>query len=372
MRRPRFWFVLAACVAALCSARGAAAQRNVDINTFTPALDGDSFIGVQGTRTPGPDRVSVGLFTDYGSSLLNVDRSADGSSDDLGLVKHKLSGSLSIEGGIGGRAALALLLPLTLYQSGDTLAPTEPKLPAFAVRDPWAYFRYRLFGDASGDSQQRQDGPGVALQVGAGFPAGDEDAWAGESQFRTEAQLLADMHLLGAGIGVSLGIRHRFESEHVFNVKMRDQMMFGGGIELPIPPLYPLSALLEVRGATDFKSSATTALEGEIGARLRLGGGVVLTLAGGLGFNGAIGTPGARAIAGLWWAPSDSDQDHDGIPDSRDACPPLPEDLDGFQDTDGCPDPDNDNDLVPDIDDLCPNVEALEGHDDDEDGCTDK
>ena len=77
-------------------------------------------------------------------------------------------------------------------------------------------------------------------------------------------------------------------------------------------------------------------------------------------------------IAGLWCAPSDSDTDHDGIPDSRDECPPLPEDLDGFQDTDGCPDPDNDNDLVPDIDDLCPNVEALEGHDDDEDGCTDK
>jgi hypothetical protein len=355
-------------MSALCSTRGAAAQRNVDISTFTPALDADSFIGVQGTRTPGPDRVSIGLFTDYGSSLLNVGN--DG--DDLALVKHRLAGQLSIEGGIGGRAALALSMPLILYQSGDTLAPEEPKLPVFATRDPWVHFRYRLFGDPSGDSQQRQDGPGIALQVGAGLPAGDEDAWAGEGQVRTEAQLLADMHLLGAGIGASIGYRHRFESEHVFNVKMRDQMTFGAGLELPIPPLYPLSALLEMRGATDFKSSATTALEAELGARLRLGGGVVITLAGGLGFNGAIGTPGARVIAGLWWAPSDSDSDHDGIPDSRDACPPLPEDLDGFQDTDGCPDPDNDNDLVPDIDDLCPNVEAIEGRDDDEDGCTDK
>src|SRR6185436_2915779 len=137
---------------------------------------------------------------------------------------------------------------------------------------------------------QRRDGPGIALQLGAGLPAGDDDAWSGEGQVRTHVQLLADMHLLGAGIGASVGWRHRFEREQVFDVHMHDAMTFGGAIELPIPPLYPLSALLELRGSTDFKSSKTTALEGELGARLRFGG-VVLTLAGGLGFNGAIGTP---------------------------------------------------------------------------------
>ena len=155
-------------------------------------------------------------------------------------------------------------------------------MPAFAVRDPWVNFRYRVFGDASGNAEQRQDGPGVALQVGAGLPAGDEDAWAGETRSRTEAQLLGDMHLLGAGIGVSLGMAPPLRKRaRVRRAACATQMTFGAAIELPIPPLYPLSALLEVRGATDFKSSATTALEGELGARLRLGGGVVLTLAGG-------------------------------------------------------------------------------------------
>jgi len=42
------------------------------------------------------------------------------------------------------------------------------------------------------------------------------------------------------------------------------------------------------------------------------------------------------------------DGDGDGIPDRRDACPTEPEDLDGFQDEDGCPDLDNDQDGIPD------------------------
>ena len=49
------------------------------------------------------------------------------------------------------------------------------------------------------------------------------------------------------------------------------------------------------------------------------------------------------------------DRDHDGILDSVDKCPDDPEDKDGFQDDDGCPDPDNDKDTVPDTEDKCPN-----------------
>jgi hypothetical protein len=38
------------------------------------------------------------------------------------------------------------------------------------------------------------------------------------------------------------------------------------------------------------------------------------------------------------------DGDGDGINDALDRCPTEAEDLDGFQDEDGCPDPDNDGD----------------------------
>jgi outer membrane protein OmpA-like peptidoglycan-associated protein len=66
-----------------------------------------------------------------------------------------------------------------------------------------------------------------------------------------------------------------------------------------------------------------------------------------------------------------ADTDGDGLLDDVDACVTEPEDLDGFQDTDGCPDPDNDGDGFLDPDDKCPDVaEIMNGYEDD-DGCAD-
>ncbi len=66
-----------------------------------------------------------------------------------------------------------------------------------------------------------------------------------------------------------------------------------------------------------------------------------------------------------------SDRDHDRIMDSSDACPDEPEDRDGFDDLDGCPDPDNDGDGVTDENDQCPEeAEDQDGWQDD-DGCPD-
>jgi outer membrane protein OmpA-like peptidoglycan-associated protein len=65
------------------------------------------------------------------------------------------------------------------------------------------------------------------------------------------------------------------------------------------------------------------------------------------------------------------DSDGDGILDPDDECPNDPEDKDGFQDSDGCPDNDNDNDGILDVDDNCPNdPEDKDGFEDD-DGCPD-
>jgi OOP family OmpA-OmpF porin len=67
----------------------------------------------------------------------------------------------------------------------------------------------------------------------------------------------------------------------------------------------------------------------------------------------------------------DKDTDGDGIPDSIDKCPTEPEDKDGFQDEDGCPDPDNDGDGILDKDDKCPNEPEDKDGFQDEDGCPD-
>jgi outer membrane protein OmpA-like peptidoglycan-associated protein len=65
------------------------------------------------------------------------------------------------------------------------------------------------------------------------------------------------------------------------------------------------------------------------------------------------------------------DRDGDGIPDDVDKCPDQPEDKDGFEDADGCPDIDNDLDHVLDIYDKCPNVPETFNGFEDEDGCPD-
>jgi OmpA-OmpF porin, OOP family len=66
------------------------------------------------------------------------------------------------------------------------------------------------------------------------------------------------------------------------------------------------------------------------------------------------------------------DTDKDGIPDYLDKCPDKPEDTDGFEDTDGCPDPDNDKDGIPDEQDECIDQPEVYNGYKDEDGCPDE
>jgi len=67
----------------------------------------------------------------------------------------------------------------------------------------------------------------------------------------------------------------------------------------------------------------------------------------------------------------DTDNDKDGVPDGTDKCPMEAEDPDQFEDDDGCPEADNDKDGIPDTADKCANEpEDVDGFQDD-DGCPD-
>lgn len=66
------------------------------------------------------------------------------------------------------------------------------------------------------------------------------------------------------------------------------------------------------------------------------------------------------------------DKDGDGIPDLDDLCPDDPEDMDGFEDKDGCSDRDNDKDRILDTDDLCVNEPETYNGIEDSDGCPDR
>jgi hypothetical protein len=96
-----------------------------------------------------------------------------------------------------------------------------------------------------------------------------------------------------------------------------------------------------------------------------------LTFGGGRGFGKGIGAPAGRGFLAVAFAPDFRDRDHDGVYDVDDRCPDQPEDRDGFQDEDGCPELDNDNDGVPDAQDKCPNAAEDMDQFEDEDGCPD-
>jgi OmpA-OmpF porin, OOP family len=65
------------------------------------------------------------------------------------------------------------------------------------------------------------------------------------------------------------------------------------------------------------------------------------------------------------------DSDGDGILDDVDKCPRIPEDLDGFEDQDGCPEDDNDKDGINDKIDGCPLDPEDRDNFEDDDGCPD-
>jgi len=109
-------------------------------------------------------------------------------------------------------------------------------------------------------------------------------------------------------------------------------------------------------------------LEGLVGATYDLGRDAQLFGGAGMGLRKGFGTPDWRGLAGLRigfggaGTPSRSrelDRDGDGILDTADRCPNEPEDKDGWEDSDGCPDPDNDQDGVLDRDDRCIDVPGI-------------
>jgi OmpA-OmpF porin, OOP family len=64
-----------------------------------------------------------------------------------------------------------------------------------------------------------------------------------------------------------------------------------------------------------------------------------------------------------------ADRDGDGIPDKYDRCPDQPEDKDGIDDEDGCPEDDADSDGIPDAKDACPKEPGGPDPDPKKNGC---
>ena len=203
-----------------------------------------------------------------------------------------------------------------------------------------------------------------AAPAGAGTLA-HESGWSGEG--RLLAGYRRSSWTAGVGAGVLLRSHKTF-----YDVPLGNQLTATAGVTWQ---LWSRTALLaELAGSTAAGSPFATAkqspVEGLLGLRQRRKS-TWFTLAAGPGLVNGYGSPIFRVVMGATWANRPPDRDLDGIADDDDRCPDAPEDRDGFQDTDGCPDPDNDKDLIPDSADKCPNDPEDRDGFQDTDGCPD-
>jgi outer membrane protein OmpA-like peptidoglycan-associated protein len=139
------------------------------------------------------------------------------------------------------------------------------------------------------------------------------------------------------------------------------QLTYGIGASLTVVQKY-VDLLGEIYGLADLAGNANGfPVEGVGAVKLYLAKKSFLMLGAGGGIYG-LTAEGKQTGASLWRAfvgfifePLIGDRDGDGIKDDVDKCPDDPEDFDGFEDEDGCPEDDNDKDGIKDVDDKCPN-----------------
>ncbi len=179
-----------------------------------------------------------------------------------------------------------------------------------------------------------------------------------------------------------------------------DDELFGGvgvGVEVMPRRLWLLGETHAAVGVQGTGGDVGRPVEALGGARYAVADTWLVQAGIGAGIGHGYGTPAVRGIVSMAYAPQPPpvlrpvtpppavaepepapeppprvDTDGDGLFDDEDECPTEIEDVDGFQDDDGCPDPDNDGDRIADVDDKCPlEAEVINGVDD-ADGCPDE
>lgn len=340
---------------------------SVEVQQFHPAEDLAGTIMTSGSTTIQPGHVTFGVWANYAvNPLVYVGTNGER----LYVLQEGVLGA-DIVGGIGVTKFLQLGvgLPVTLYQLADSENPFANAPAATALNDISLKLRLRLL--------KVTDGLGVAIEPKVWIPTGSANSYTG-GKFNMGGALVVDRNLGHNWVGLNVGYRYRPETENLANLMVGSEVYYRAGLgiagKLSYFSLDLYGTLGTVDQTVDLGALASKPLEIMAGVSRPLGKNVTATLALGTGIIAGYGSPDFRAALGFTFgAPraSFSDRDGDGIIDNIDNCPDDPEDFDGFQDTDGCPDPDNDNDGIPDVKDKCPNdPEDLDGFED-EDGCPD-
>lgn len=360
------------------NAQGVPLER-FNVQRFAPAPGPGNYLQVDGAQVRGHLAPTVGLTVDYGHQpfvLFNAscadetETSCEVDGERAELVSYQLQ--LNLHGALVlfERLQVGLNLPLIL-SSGEGFSELVRGQPTtieggtqFTVGDPVLSLKARFFGD--GD-----EGVFLGAVAYASFPVGhamNDAGFGGDESLRVGGHLVGELVQSGFHLSLNVGGFYRPERT-LFSTEQGSALVYRAALGYDVTPL--VFAFGELDGAAGFSGQVDEyPLEGRLGARMRVGD-MQFTLAGGAGIVSGVGVPTFRVIGGVAYAPQRGDRDGDGIEDVDDACPAEREDMDGWEDTDGCPDPDNDGDGMLDDVDPCPtDPEDIDGFED-ADGCPD-
>jgi len=181
---------------------------------------------------------------------------------------------------------------------------------------------------------------GLALGTRVSAPTSTVDLPLGTGGLGYEVTGIVDTQAGPAHLALNLGYRGvPAAALDVYTVD--DQVLTRAGVGLAFSPTFGLSG--DIAGHLQLNqpldNAANGAWEGLLGFWSRMDRFWVVRAGGGGGLTEAIGAPMLRTVLSIGYEPlPDSDTDGDGLLDSRDKCPDRAEDLDGWEDDDGCPD----------------------------------
>ena len=348
----------------------AAPRDGFDLQHFLIRAGHDRVFHVEGSEVVPAWSPIIGLwlhFTDdplrrTDSSLLGVTHTD--------VVDNHLYGELSAGLGFLDLFEAHLVLPVTLWADGDDSAFAN--LGSAGVGDLGLRLRFELLGR---DPDEGGFGVGAGLEVR--LPIGDATTLYSDDSVRIEPRVMLTYGIGDAMIAFDLGVLLRTNPSKFQNLDVGHELTYGVGATYRIIEILSVGAELFGRTsfATFFGDEANSPLELAAGPMFHLPHGFQIDVGMGLGMVAGYGVPDWRVFGGVqwaWWSTEPLDSDGDGLPDELDLCPFEPEDLDGFKDTDGCPEPDNDLDGILDGSDRCPlDPEDKDGWWD-EDGCPDR
>jgi hypothetical protein len=276
----------AALVVALLLGSAAHAQTTTGVaaERFAPAVGPTALVGVEGAAVTAPGALSwVVAFDAFGDPItLHTAFTGAAVSEP---VDFALYGHAALEFGVYKRLAIAVGVPVALYQTGDRLQGTGTDERALATT-------------AAGDVRIRvkaalveggRIGAALLLQVTA--PAGGQSDFVATSSGTIEPRLVLDAHLGRLTLALSVGARFA-EERTLFTTQLGDELTWAAAAAVAIVPR--LVAIVEAQGAVGASPGTRPA---EIRGALRVPlGPVALEAGGGAGLDDAVGAPSWRAF----------------------------------------------------------------------------